>query len=718
MKSKFIPPRSALVPERSNFEHPQRDPTSKKVILRIMAIMLLILGTLAVCSVRAQTTIYVAIDGNDAWSGRMPVIPPSNNDGPVASMTQAIKLARASRGTKPETGVTIKLRNGTHFLSEPLKLGPDDSFLTIGAYQTETPVLSGGRKINDWKPATISSNKVLVADVPWVRTNAVPFRELWVNNKRAARARHPDKGYLPVAALPDATADWEKGHSRFQYATNDLQAWPGITNAEMVVMTRWVESRLPIMGLDPTQRLVSFSKRSMFQLAPGDLYYVEGALEFLNQPGEWTLDVAAAKLYYVPRPGESAANLEAIVPNLSELIRIEGETNRIVDNLHLQGLTFSHAEWYYPPSSGANKPGAALEVGGFAQAAVGVPGAIVAHNLRNSIIEKCRFIHLGNYALELGQGCQTNTVKDCVFYDLGAGGIKIGETGIPAVNVVGGNIVTNCAIHDGGKVFASGEGIWIGQSPGNRLVNNSIYDFFYTGISIGWTWGYGPAASSNNLVAFNKVHHIGAKADGDGPILSDMGGIYTLGKQPGTTIMNNVWHDMSGIRYGGWGIYLDEGSSGITVASNLVYRTTHGGFHQHYGETNLIKNNVFALGRDQQLQFSRKEEHRSFSLVTNIVFFDKGALQSGEWLNGQVLVDWNLYFDTRISNPAWFNVTPQTTFAKWQESGHDQHSVFADPGFVDYSKNDWRLKTNSPAFALGFKQFDLSHAGAHLPSEE
>ena len=236
-----------------------------------------------------------------------------------------------------------------------------------------------------------------------------------------------------------------------------------------------------------------------------------------------------------------------------------------------------------------------------------MPGAVWGEGLRDCVFEDCRFSHLGDYGLELTRGCQANRIVRCEFSDLGAGGLKIGETSIrdQAAEQTGGNEISDCHIHDGGKMFHSAIGIWIGQSPGNRLMHNLIHDFYYTGISIGWTWGYGPALATNNTVEFNHVHHIGVKSDGDGPILSDMGGIYTLGKQPGTTIRNNLWHDIAGIRYGGWGIYFDEGSSGILAESNVVYRTTHGGFHQHYGETNIVRNNIFAFARDQQIQRSR-----------------------------------------------------------------------------------------------------------------
>ena len=364
-------------------------------------------------------------------------------------------------------------------------------------------------------------------------------------------------------------------------------------------------------------------------------------------------------------------------------------------------------------AAGRNKPDVspapAPSIGGFAQAAVGVPGAVWGEGVRSCVFENCRFANLGNYGLELVRGCQSNCVRRCEFSDLGAGGLKIGESRLrdQAADQACDNEISDCHIHDGGIMFPSGIGIWIGQSPGNRLVHNHIHDFYYTGISIGWTWGYGPALATNNTVALNHVHHIGVKSDGDGPILSDMGGIYTLGRHVGTTIRSNLWHDIAGRRYGGWGLYFDEGTSGILAEDNLVYRTTHGGFHQHYGATNVVRNNIFAFARDHQIQRTRPEPHQSFTFVTNIVYFDSGTLLTGDLSGDHYEFDWNLYFDARPdAKPDQLRLGP-CTWQKWQERGHDRHSLVADPRFVAPQENDFRLQANSPAFKLGFRPFDL-----------
>ena len=673
---------------------------------------------------RSVQTFYVATNGNDAWSGRRPARSPAGTDGPFATIERALKAARDFRAQPGMTGqrVTIFLRQGTWFLDQPLVLKAQDSFTTISAFKKEEPRISGGQRISGWTETVQEGRTLWVADVPRRSGKPLNFHQLWVNGGRAVRARHPDSGYLKVRELPDATPEWMHGHSRFGFAPGDIPSMAGATNAEVVVMNRWVESRLPIAGVDEEKRIVSFGKRSVFQLQTEDLYYLEGAMAHLNVPGEWCLDPAKSRVYYVPGAGERINTAEIIAPLLQQVVRFEGsgKPGDIIEGVVVQGITFSHTEWYFP-DSGAGKtefwPGPVTGVGGFGQAAVGVPGAVWAAGMRDSEFRNCRFTNLGTYGLELARGCATDRVVRCEFGDLGAGGIKIGETAIhksPDDHTVGIE-VSDCHIHDGGKVFHSAIGIWIGQSSNNLLTHNLIHDFYYTGISIGWTWGYGENLATNNLVTFNHVHHIGKKSDGDGPILSDMAGIYTLGMQPGTRIINNLWHDVAGLRYGGWGIYFDEGSSSILAQSNVVYRTTHGGFHQHYGATNQVWNNIFAFARDFQVQRSRPEPHISFSFKTNVVYFDTGTLLGGTWDNNNYEMDWNVYYDARPEGRQKPFPLGYGTWEKWQAGGHDKHSVIGDPLFLSPQQYDFHLQKGSPALKQGFQAIDLHSVGIREP---
>src|SRR5262249_43498449 len=181
---------------------------------------------------------------------------------------------------------------------------------------------------------------------------------------------------------------------------------------------------------------------------------------------------------------------------------------------------------------------------------VGVPGAIYGVGVHDCAFENCVVAHVGGYGIELAGGCRRNRIAGTAIFDLGAGGIKLGETVIRSQEPeqTAGNTVSDCQIYDGGLIFHSAVGIWIGQSGYNRIIRNHIHDLYYTGLSVGWTWGYEKSLARGNIIELNHVHHIGARSDGDGPILSDMGGIYTLGVQPGTVIRSNVFHDIAGFR--------------------------------------------------------------------------------------------------------------------------------------------------------------------------
>ena len=147
--------------------------------------------------------------------------------------------------------------------------------------------------------------------------------------------------------------------------------------------------------------------------------------------------------------------------------------------------------------------------------------------------------------------------------------------------------------------------------------------------------------------------------------------------------------------------------SQVVVEDNLVYRTTHGGFHQHYGKENVVRNNVFALGRDAQLQRTRAEGHRSFTFERNLVYYREGKLLHGKWDDDQVALDHNVYWRAGGDAVRFGDLT----WEQWRARGRDQNSVLADPLFVDPEKGDFRLRPGSPAAGVGFKPPDWTDVG-------
>jgi hypothetical protein len=622
---------------------------------------------------RATTTLYVQATGDDHA--------PGTGEAPLATIAHARDAARALHVKD------IVVRGGTYFLAEPLALTQEDSGLVIRS--SEHAVISGGARITSFRETKVNGTRAWIANVP----AGMWFRELFVNGERRPRTRRPKTGYFHPTEVPDmkipAMLDlsWLEGQRRFRFAPGDLKAsWTNLSDVEVVALHFWVESRLPIASIDESDRMVTVTRRSVFRLTerpdpkpePLARYYVENVFEALRTPGEWYLDRRNNVLTYLPRDGEDIAKATVIAPRLEQLVRIEGASD-----VHLRGLEFRHAEW--------NRTG--TDVAGAGQAAVDVPGAIWMHDTRNSTLEDLVLANVGGYGIELAGGCVRDRIERCDIGDLGAGGIKIGEEKVGGAET-GHDAVTDCHIHDGGRVYRSAVGIWIGQSAGNVIAHNHVHDFDYTGISVGWTWGYKPSLAKENLIEKNHIHDIGRG------VLSDMGGVYTLGPSPGTVIRGNVIHDVTDFAYGGWGIYFDEGTSGVVAEKNVVYKTQSSGFFQNYGMDNVVRNNVFALSGEGGLM--RGKEEGSITFERNIVWFREGELLAWNWKSGDFRMDRNVY---------WNAIGKPITLA-----ARDTSSIVANPLFVDPDHGDFALREGSPATSVGFEPIDVSDVGPRANS--
>jgi hypothetical protein len=643
-----------------------------------------------------------------AGAEEKPIILEVSPDGPLPTIQAARDRIRARRaqGQWTDLPITVSIRAGTYFLTEPITFDPQDSGkpnapITYTAYKNEKPIISGGKVINGWQLTKINGQDGWVTNIPEVKQGKWYFHQLWINGQRRFRARHPNEGFTHIESVPDLDPKqpYHKGQKRFIYAPGDIKKWDNLTDVYVVVLHFWVDVHLGIASVDEEKRIVNFvipSRRRLtdcFTKKPAP-YYVENAYELLDAPGEWYLNRNTGQLYYLPMPGEKISQVQVMAPKLDKLLSLEGQpqAGKSVEHLTFKGLTFNHSEWWLPRDDA-----------GDIQAASTVPGAIQGSGMKHCIFNNCTVAHIGSYAMEFGYGSNNNQITKCKLYDLGAGGIKIaGPPQRQPENLNHSNQIINCHIHDGGRTFHQAVGILLQQSSDNRIAHNHIHDFYYTGISVGWVWGYSERSLSHgNIVEFNHVHHLGKGW------LSDLAGIYTLGIQPGTVIRNNLFHDIKARTYGGWGIYNDEGSSNILIENNIVYRTTHGGYHQHYGRENIIRNNIFAFARDHQIQRSREEKHKSFTFERNIVYWDRGALLAGKWSNLNFNFDGNLYWFTKHRNINF----QKLSFNQWQEKGMDKNSIIANPLFVDPQNANFTLKPNSPALKLGFKPIDTSKIG-------
>ena len=677
----------------------------QRTIIAALAVVYVVL----VAGAGKAADFYVATDGNDRWSGRLAAPSPGGGDGPFATLEGARDAIRRQKKQGLREPVHVVVRGGTYYLPAPFQLTPEDSGtdkcpILYAAHPGEKPILSGGSPIVGWKKP--AEGKVWTAEIREARNGDWYFHQLFAGGQRRVRARMPNEGYFlnegPIEPLVDRSKAMSDQSAKmgFRYKPGDIRRWTNLEDVNVLQFHSWTASVHWIKELDEENHIVRFTAPANWPTGywtNNERYYLENFPEALDSPGEWYLDRGTGILSYWPMPGEDMETCQVIAPRLRHLVQLEGnpDNGAYVENVHFKGLSFQHADWQVIDKGPAD-----------GQAAYFLEAAVLARGARRCVFQQCEVAHVGEYGMWLAGGCSDNRVVQCHLHDLAGGGIKIGETQSPETEgrATERNQVDNCLIHDTGHMFHAGVGVWIGRSSYNTVTHNEICDLDYTGVSVGWSWGYAPSSAHHNVIEYNHIHHVGRA------VLGDMGGIYTLGISPGTRLRHNIIHDVysPGIG-GGAGIYPDEGSTELLIENNLVYNTEQGCFSQHYGRENTVRNNIFAFSRTGEIARYREEDHRSFTFERNIVYSTTGYFLLGGWRNGNYQMRANLYWDTSTQDPDFGDMG----FEEWQALGRDTGSLIADPLFAAPDGFDFRLRPESPAMKLGFKSFPLDEVGLY-----
>lgn len=668
---------------------------------------------------KAQTIdIYVSPQGSDKNTG-------ISHDQPVASLQQALNLWEGLKraGNTPNI-VNIVLKRGHYNFSQPVNINPDNggsskTKLIIRSEDNNRVIFNGAQKITGWKKY---KNIIWMAPVPEAKEGKWMFNQLFVNGQQKTVARFPNAGYYYVTGFPDGgeEVDYHTDSKRFQFKKGDINPdWKNIRDIRVIVYHFWSDAHLQIDNIDSKTNIVTFKHPAEKRFTDdfsneGARYIVENVFEGLDSPGEWFLDRYKGVVYYIPLPGEKMETAEVMAPVTSGFLRFEGDPlSAVVENISIENISFEYSNFILPEDDANDM-----------QASMSVPACITATGASGITFSNCSFSNLGNFAFDLQKGCSNIAIDGNTMEHLAAGAIKINggtEKDHPLQRTRNIRISDNEIIHYGEK-YPSAVAILLMNAEGCYIGHNHLFDGWYTGISVGWQWGYQRSITRDNIIEYNHIHQIGQG------LLSDMGGIYTLGVSPGTIIRNNLIHDIESNKYGGWGIYNDEGSTHILIENNIVYNTKYAAYDIHYAKELTVRNNIFALGRLEELNRGKAEPHLSVYFENNIIYWTtlKDPF-TGNWKDAPYTFHQNpniakqpTFTNTFHSdyNLFWNPILPVdslrfngNTWKEWQGKGKDVHSLIADPMFKDPQHFDFSLMPESPAYKLGFKNIDMKEVG-------
>ncbi|SFF20621.1 right-handed parallel beta-helix repeat-containing protein [Sunxiuqinia elliptica] len=624
-------------------------------------------------SVIAQVNIYVSPVGNNNAAG--------SKEQPVATIKRAQELVRELKAQDglPDKGVRIMIEAGEYTLDESLVFTPEDNgekdrpVIFQGA-EPDGVLITAGRKITNWRKV---KNNHWVASVPEVRSGDWYFRQLFAGEKRLTRARIPNAGFLktkgPLTKYADSVGKytwnqkmreeqpgqyWES-RCGFQFRKGDIQQWENWDEAEILTYHSWESSWQTIREIDTEKQDVYFNSPCRYPIGTFGKemrYRVENIPAAMDQPGEWYLDGKKGEVHYLTAEGEDPNTMEIYAPYLNEFMSFQGDSLKKVQYLSFKNISFKYARYnlgiydmtpQWPQEIQKGLPQFPDHPrGGYtdAQAAPRSGQAVELVNAEHIQFENCRFNHVGAYAMRIGERCFNIKLQGCEMFDLGGGGLLLGR---PDRNVVkdripfdlapGYNIISNCYIHDGGKVHPAAVGLCVMQSHNNLIEHCEIGYTGNSGISNGWCWtDHVETYNFNNRFIGNYIHHTSQT-------MGDAAGYYNNGASRGTILQENFIDqivkgpDVHGVVDG---MGMDSHSRYIYFERNVIGKTSGKvtSFARQTGPWNFTwKDNNFNWDIERPVfAHSPELDHSEFTIVADFklpsTFLDLSGWTERQWV--------------------------------------------------------------------------------------
>ena len=539
---------------------------------------------------------------------------------PRAQQLARLKLAAMQAGSATRLPVRVLIGPGEYALKSTQVFTSSDSGTVAAPVSYEarlvgSVLISGGASLGSkLAPSTATPISFTApADSALIAGGS----QLYVNGRRAVLARQPNAGHAwfvqrPVALATDVAG--QEGAEAFAPKPDDLSWLAGLSSTDKAraivdVKHSWTNSRHRLATVGTPTNAVRVAPKSIWPFLSSGVsqrYFVENVVAALDAPGEWIYENGAIR--YIRQADEAGQQVTATMPLLDKLILMQGESNtKLIQNVKFIGLSFAHTR-YLTPTAGFLDHQSASEIG----------AAIEVNKARNVVFDNCRISQTGGWGIWLRDGARDSIITNSTFTDTGAGGIRVGLGSQAATDAAatGANQINGNTVFETGKIFPGAAAIWLGQTWDNQVQWNNIFKTTYSGISVGWSWGYADASSGRNLINGNLLYNIGQRQ------LGDLGAIYTLGKSPGTVISNNIVREVRAYPgYGGGasGIFNDEGSSNILIDNNVVVGTDSESYFVNIGRDNILRNNIFVAGATGEIKIGQLDSSSNLKVYNNLL---------------------------------------------------------------------------------------------------
>jgi parallel beta-helix repeat protein len=633
--------------------------------------------------------VYVATDGNDAWSGLLASPNAAGTDGPKASLQAAATVMRNSATVK-----TASIEGGDYYLTSSLNLGPQDAGESWLPYAGQSVRIHGGQRVTGWSLNGYGNEKAAAPAGAFPSGGGVG--DLFYDGVRQTHARYPNA--VPANAttggwlIAAASRSGQNTSNSFQFKPGDIPSFSSTSGMYVDVYQQngWRNYILPVASINYATDTITLSGSTAFPIGQGSRYYIFNAQSQLGATGEWYYNSGSNMLNFKAPAGFDG---NVTIGSLNNIFNIYNTSNITVAGLTLTDTLSTGSAINVSNSRGID---------------------IAGNNITNAGI-----------GVSFSSNSQYDTVEGNQISNIDGNGVQI-PSGVDHISVLGNYI------HDVGQLSVA-SGVWFSGSSDNSISYNLIENASKAGVT-------GTATSSNvgsynNTISYNRIGNTDYGT-------SDGGAIYINGQyqQDNTNDLieyNEIWGttangtvNNAGVPSTGflpvtqlvsYGIYLDDFASGVTVTGNLLH-DNYGGIHIHSGWNNTISGNFLVNNTGASLQnqvanpLPARQAESNNLFTGNLVSIGNGGVASVN-LGTTANARWtDNFYDSTVIGAKSFAAFVLSTYTAasltaWEALGYDAGASSGNPNFVNKSAGNYALAPGSPALAAGIVNLPTGKMG-------